>query len=362
MGASYINAAFTYRILKKNIRSFEDYVVANFGRKLGEFNMLNYTEKIWGIPSNTIHPDWAKQRIKGLDLRSALKDALLKRKNKDSPKTLVDQFYYPKYGTGLIYETIAKKITQQRSDIQTNTFPTQIFHTNNRIQSVELNNNGKTSRIHPSTVVSSIPITEFITLLHPKPPKEVLEAAQYLKWRAQVYLFITLDKERVNTDNWIYVPESNIPIGRISEMKNFSEDMAPKGKTSLFLEFFVTEHDSIWNMNDREVFNLAMKHLKPLRFFSKEEIRNYYVFRKTHVYPVYDIEYQKHLKVVKTYLNLFTNLFYVGRPGRFQYTNQDHSLEMGILAAKSITENTKVNFDDIGSEHEYFEKGYVRSR
>ena len=103
-----------------------------------------------------------------------------------------------------------------------------------------------------------------------------------------------------------------------------------------------------------------MKHFEKLKLFSKDEVRNYYVFKKKHVYPVYDLHYPKYLKIIKNYLDQFENLFYIGRPGRFQYTNQDHSLEMGILAARSIIENKKYNLDDVGSEKEYFESGYIK--
>ncbi len=360
MGASYFNAVIAYCIFKKKIETFEDYTVSNFGRKLGEFNILNYTEKVWGISCKEIHPDWAKQRIKGLNLRSALKDALFKKKDKEGPKTLVDQFYYPQYGTGLIYETIAEKIKCDGSEIKTNSYPTKIIHKNKRIRGIELNMGRKRELVRPSSVISSIPITDFIELLNPKPPLEIIRAANSLKWRAQVYLFITLNKEKITNDNWIYFPNKEIPFGRIAEMKNFSKDMSPKDKTSLFVEFFVTENDAIWSMDKQELFNLAINYFEQLKLFSKEEVRNFYVFKKKHVYPVYDLHYPKHLKIIKDYLNGFKNLFYIGRPGRFQYTNQDHSIEMGILAARSIIENKKYNLDDVGAEKEYFESGYIK--
>ena len=360
MGFSYFNAIIKYHFFNKKVISFEDYIVANFGKKLGEFNMLNYTEKIWGISCKEIHPDWAKQRIKGLNLCSALMDAVFKKKDKEGPKSLVDQFYYPQYGTGLIYETIAQKIKNSGSTINTKSHPTKITHDEFKVTEIELNIDGKKQIVHPDSVVSSIPITKFVKIINPKPPIEVIKAANSLKWRAQVYLFITLDKEKITDDNWIYFPNKEIPFGRVAEMKNFSKDMTPKNKTSLFVEFFVTDGDNIWNLDKEKLFNLAMKHFEKLKLFSKEEVRNYYLFKKKHVYPVYDLGYPKHLEVIKNYLNKFKNLFYIGRPGRFQYTNQDHSLEMGILAARSIVENKKYNLDDIGAEKEYFESGYIK--
>lgn len=374
MGLSYAQAMVTFGLFRKKITNFEDYVVANFGKKLGEFNMLNYTEKIWGIPCTEIHPDWAKQRIKGLNLINALKSALVKN-NADKPKTLVDAFYYPQHGTGLIYQTIAEKITTNGSTLRTQTYPVKICHDGHSITKVILESNSESNasadlstkskrseEIEPTYVVSSMPITDIINLLDPRPPEEIFDAIKNLRWRAQVYLFITIDQEQITNDNWIYFPNKEIPFGRISEMKNFSKDMSPKDKTSLFVEFFVNENDEIWNLSKEALFDLTMLHLEKLGMLQRKKVRKYYVFKKRHVYPVYDIFYQKYLETIKQYLDQFENLFYIGRPGRFQYTNQDHSLEMGIIAAKSIINKKRYNLETIGAEHEYFEEGYHKDK
>lgn len=355
----YLKAVAHYKIFKKEIKNFEDFILANFGRTLGEFNMLNYTEKIWGIPCSQLHPDWAKQRIKGLSLFSALKSTILKDK-KSGPKSLVDHFYYPQYGTGLIYQAIENRIKEKGSKIFTQSYPTKIHHNHHRITKVEANIHGEIQELEPSILVSSIPITEFLKLLSPAPQEKILEACHQLKWRCQTYLFITLNKDRITRDNWIYFPNKEIPFGRISEMKNFSENMSPKGKTSLFVEFFVNEGDEIWNMSKEQLFELAMPHFERLGFFRREEVRNFYLIKKKSVYPIYDLHYMKNLEIVKKYLDQFENFFYIGRPGRFKYTNQDHSLEMGILAAQNILEGKRLDVENVGAEKEYFEKGTVR--
>jgi len=357
MGVSYASGILKYKVLGKKIESFEDHIVANFGKALGEFNMLNYTQKVWGQPCSTIHPDWAGQRIKGLNLVSAISNAILK---KEGPKTLVDAFYYPKYGTGTIYETISKKVTKKGAKIITKSFPTKINHNKKMITSIEVEVEGKKVTYNPEKLISSIPITTFANLLSPAPPKEVTKALSRMKWRAQVYLFMTLDKESVTDDNWIYFPNKEIPFGRVAEMKNFSKEMSPKGKTSLFFEFFVNEGDKMWNMNKDELFEITIKELQKLGLVKKEEVRNYYMLKRKNVYPIYDLNYKENLNVVKEYLDSFENLLYIGRPGRFKYNNQDHSLEMGMLAAKSIIENKKYDIDSIGDEEEYFEAGKLK--
>ncbi|OGH79001.1 MAG: hypothetical protein A3G08_03420 [Candidatus Magasanikbacteria bacterium RIFCSPLOWO2_12_FULL_47_9b] len=357
MGFSYLKGAAEFGLFKKPIRTFEDYIIRHFGKKLGSFNMLNYTEKIWGIPCAAIHPDWAKQRIKGLNVRSALKNAF-KKNNKKQPKSLVDSFFYPQYGTGLIYETIQKKIETRGSTVYTKSTPAQIRHKNGTITEVIIETDrGGSMTVSPAHLVNSIPIQQFISLLHPAAPEEIQHAANQLKWRSQVYLFITFNKPSIMRDNWIYFPDTHIPFGRISEMKNFSADMSPQDKTSLFIEFFVTKGNTLWNMENNALFSLTMDHLEKIGICSRTDVRAYYTFKKSHVYPVYDLTYKTHLETVTSYLDSLTNLYTIGRPGRFKYTNQDHSLEMGIAAAKSILENKKYDLEHAGSEDDYFESG-----
>jgi len=358
----YLAAQVKYRILGKKIENFEDYIIVNFGRTLGEFNMINYTEKIWGIPAKKIHPDWARQRIKGLSLFSVLKDITCKtfpKKSSDTPKTLVDAFYFPEYGTGLIYETIKKQIEGNGYHIHTDTYPIKITHDGKKIISCNLTNEGRERVVALDHLIESIPLVEFLNLLSPSPPRKIMDSMKSLRHRDQVYLFITLDKEYVTHDQWIYFPDKNIPFGRVSEMRNFSKKMSPEGKTSLFVEFFCFKGDHIWNLSKEQLFELSLPYFETMGFFNRNEVRNYYLFKQEGVYPIYDLQYKKYLSVVKEYLDGFENLYYIGRPGRFKYNNQDHSLEMGILAARSIIEGSRYNIEDIASGSEYFEKGYV---
>jgi len=358
MAVDYALAILRYGVLRKKIVTFEDFVVSRFGRSLAEFSIINYTEKIWGIPSSTIHPDWAQQRISGLNLLSVLKNALFV-KGSDGPKSLVDQFYYPQFGTGLIYERIVERLRETDTEVHTNSHPTGIRHSGGRIEEVDLSIEGTVRTVRPATLVESIPITEFLKLLDPAPPEDVSAAVEALHWRSQVYLFITLDRAQVMPDNWIYFPNKEIPFGRVSEMRNFSDDMSPPGKTSIFIEFFTFETDEIWSMPKEELLELAVPYFEQNGFFSRTEVRESYLMRRRHVYPVYDMDYPENLAVIKSYLDGFENLFYIGRPGRFRYTNQDHSLEMGIATGRSILDGTRCDLDTIGAGNEYFEKGRI---
>jgi protoporphyrinogen oxidase len=362
IGIDYFIARIRYDVFKKPMLTFEDYVVANFGRALAEFSMINYSEKIWGIPCADIHPDWAKQRISGLNLWSVLKNAIGlggSGKGKKGPKSLVDEFYYPQFGTGRIYEEIGKHLVKSGTDIHVNSEPIAVRHDGKRITEVDIKTPDGIETIKPKNVVESVPLTAFLDLLDPKPPAKVLQAAKNLRWRNQVYLFLTLNKEQVTADNWIYFPQKDIPFGRTSEMKNFSKDMCPEGTTSFFIEFFAFEGDDIWTMPKEQLLEMVMPYFEKWGFFTKEEIRQSYLMKRSHVYPVYDTTYKANVEKIRDYLDELENLIYVGRPGRFRYTNQDHSLEMGIIASRMILEGRRMDMDAVGAENEYFEKGPI---
>lgn len=365
MLADYVWAKVVFGIFKKDIDTFEDYALSKFGRSLAEFNILNFTEKVWGISVGELHPDWALQRVKGLDVISVLKNSLQKIFTKgatDSPKSLVDEFYYPSKGTGFIYETISKKLQAKGYSILTDTFPTEVRHKNNTIQEVLLQSPEGEMVVQCKNLVESVPITQFVKLLSPQAPQKLLHSVGSLRHRNQVYLFITLNKESITDDQWIYFPKKEIPIARVSEMRNFSKEMSPEGKTSLFVEFFCFENDEIWNMPADALFELTVKYMEEFGFFKKSEVRHYYHIKQRNVYPVYDLQYQTHLGVIKKYLDSFQNLYYIGRPGRFRYNNQDHSLEMGMLAGKCIVDGKRYDIEAVGSEEEYYESGSVPNK
>jgi protoporphyrinogen oxidase len=353
----YAVAVVRYRVLKRPIVTFQDFAYASFGRTLAEFNILNYTEKVWGIRAQELHPDWAEQRIAGLNLRTILLAILMKSVARagggGSPRSLVDQFWYPEMGTGLIYQTIADKIEAAGRELRLNCEPKVVRHNGSRITEVELTDG---TTVVPKSLVQSVRPAEFLRLMHPAPPPMVQDAADQLRYRSQVYLFITLDKERITADQWIYFPEPEIPFERWSEMKNFSERMSPPNKTSLLVEYFCFETDPQWTMSAEELLKPVVAFAGRTGLFKRSDVRNAYKMWGDKDYPIYDLRYREHLQVVKSWFSRFTNLYCIGRPGRFKYTNQDHSLEMGILAAWSIIEGRPHDLDAVGAAREYFEK------
>ncbi len=142
-------------------------------------------------------------------------------------------------------------------------------------------------------------------------------------------------------------------------MKNFSKDMCPEGTTSFFVEFFAFESDKIWTMEKDEVLEMVLPFFEKWDFFKREDIRQCYLWKRSHVYPIYDTSYKDNVELIRGYLDGLENLIYVGRPGRFRYTNQDHSLEMGIIASRMVLEGRRYDMDTVGAENEYFEKGPI---
>jgi protoporphyrinogen oxidase len=210
----------------------------------------------------------------------------------------------------------------------------------------------------PKEVISSIPITEMVGLLKPEVPSLVLQAAQNLKFRSHVGLFIRLDRESVMPDQWIYFPEKKIPFGRVSEPKNFSKNMSPRGKTSLLVEFFCWENDSVWNAESDELMDMSREWLTETGLLKEPDVIGISAHRERHAYPIYELGYEENLNVVKGYLHGLENLQMVGRSGLFRYNNQDHSLEMGILAGENIKGGVRLHdVEKIGIGPEYLERG-----
>lgn len=362
MLVSYAWAKIKYGLMRRSVSNFEQYVEAHFGKRLGRFCMINYTEKIWGMPASTIHTDWASQRIAGLNvskLALSLARRVLGVGSGKGVASLVDSFYYPRNGSGQVYGAIVEKLRERGRDVLLGWEAVRINKKRKGFE-VSLVNGGGEILVRCLNVVQSMPVKQAITCLNPRPPRRVLDAVSRLSYRSQAYLFVTINKVSLTADQWIYFPEKSVPFGRVSEMRNFSATMSPKGKTSLFIEFFCTEGDKVWNSSAEELLALSVPYFEEMGLFSASDVVSVYGMRQRDVYPVYGLDYEPDASLVRGYLDSVDGLFAIGRPGRFRYNNQDHSLEMGMLAARSIVEGVRHNFDSVGSEKSYYEKGFHR--
>lgn len=349
---SYLGNKVKGAFVKKKDISFEDWITNRFGKKMYEIFFKNYTEKVWGIPCSIIAAEWAAQRIKGMSLRTAVKEAFFK---SGEVKTLIEEFYYPKLGTGRVPERLAEEIIKEGSKVEVDSNVVSINHKEDRIDSVTVEVNGRKEMVKGDNFISSIPITELIENLNPRAPEDILDMARRLAYRDIVLVNLMLDRETITNDTWIYIQEQGVPFGRLQQPKNWSKYLVPEGKSSLIVEYFSSVGDKFWNMKDDELIKLSVEHLQDtLKFIKKEEVFDGFVIRIRKAYPTYEIGYEEPLKQLKEYLKKFKNLQIIGRYGIFRYNNMDHSIEMGIKAAKNLL-GEEHDLDKIGTEQEYQE-------
>jgi len=314
--------------------SLEDWVVNRFGRKMFDLYFKQYSEKVWGIESKKISEEWVAQRIEGLSLWRAIKNGFFKLSGKDLP-TLSDQFIYPVMGIGQISDRLRDGIEEQ-NPVLTNTRVTQIDHENFFIKHIIGRNYTHSYRVEGGDFVSSIPLTNLVQILQPAPPDDVLEAASRLKYRDIVIVTIMLNRERITDLTWLYLPEKEIPLGRLHEPRNWSPRAAPEGKTHLVSEYFCFKDDKIWNSSDEELTSMTVEHLEKLNFINKSQVIDSCVVRQTNAYPLFEVGYQKYYNKILNYFAQFKNLHLIGRGGMFRYHNMDHAMEAGINVAEKV--------------------------
>jgi len=319
---------------KRVVISLEDWVIKNFGRTLFDIYFREYSEKVWGIECSRICMEWVAQRINGLSLVTAIKNAFLKFSGRDIA-TLADRFFYPKLGIGRISERLKDGI-ERRNPVFMNTEVIRLNHDNSRIKSVVARNCEGTVTIKADEFISSIPLTRLIQILHPPLPDDILKSASKLKYRDLVIVAVIINRERVTDQSWIYIPEKKIPFGRLHEPKNWSPMMAPDDKTVLVTEYFCFEGDMIWMAGDEDLLSTTISHLESLGFIQRDEVIDGIVIRVAGAYPLFEIGYKEEHDKICGYLNRFDNLHIVGRGGRFRYYNIDHAIESGIEVAEKV--------------------------
>jgi protoporphyrinogen oxidase len=345
----------------KEEETLEQWVSNRFGKRLFKIFFKTYTEKVWGISCNEIKAEWAAQRIKGLSLMTALKEAILKDQNrhkdkKELVKTLIDEFDYPKFGPGMMWQRLVEIIHRTGSQVYLGNEVEGIRWSGNKVEALEVKRNGQVVIISGSDFISSMPIREVLQKFKPQVPKEVLTAANDLKYRDFLTVALIIKKPQLFPDTWIYVHDPDVKVGRIQNFKNWSPFMVPDpGQTCLGLEYFCYEGDELWNMTDDELIELGKRELEILDLANKNDVQEGTVVRMSKAYPIYDLTYRKSLEVVRQFLKQFDNLQMVGRNGMHKYNNQDHSMLTAMLSAENIL---GANHDlwAINVEQEYHEE------
>jgi protoporphyrinogen oxidase len=314
--------------------SLEDWVVNQFGRTMFNIYFKGYSEKVWGIGCDRISAEWVAQRIRGLSLAKAVKNAFFKFSGRDVP-SLVDRFMYPRLGIGRLSDRMKEEIDRVNR-VHTGTAVERINHSGYKVESVVVRRGNRKLTVPGRYFISSMPLTALVRRLDPSPPEAVLEAAANLKFRDLVVVAVMLNKKRATDQTWIYIPEKKVPFGRLHEPTNWSEDMAPADKTLLVMEFFSFKGDEIWSADDQTLTDTSVENLERLGFIKRSEVIGSRVVRVPNAYPLFDVGYGKHCDEILAYLRGFENLYMAGRCGMFRYYNMDHAIESGIKAAEAI--------------------------
>jgi len=347
----------------KEPRTFEDWVSNQFGHRLFSIFFKTYTEKVWGMSTSELSADWAAQRIKGLNMVEAVKNALLpQRSGRDNGEvivTLIDRFRYPRLGPGQMWERVSAMLAQQGYPVALGQEVIAIHHADGRVTEVETRDaDGNTHVVTGSSFISTLPIRELVEQCEPPLPEPVRAAVRSLKYRDFLTVALIVNREQVFPDNWIYIHDPAVQVGRIQNFKNWSPAMvADPHKTCLGLEYFCFEGDGLWTSSDDDLIELARRELASLGMCTPEEVEWGTVVRQPKAYPVYDDSYRQHVAVVRDALaELLPNLYLVGRNGMHHYNNQDHSMMTALLVARNIALGTAYDPWKVNTDAEYHEE------
>jgi len=335
--------------------TFEEWVTNRFGKRLFQIFFKSYTEKVWGISTSELSAEWAAQRIKDLDLKAAILSMFVK--PKQTITTLIEEFNYPRRGPGMLWNTVKEKIEEQGGQVHLNSSIVSILHKDRCITDVVVKRGDKVEVVEGTDFISSMAITDFIKALDPPPPQDVLDASDKLSYRDFLTVCLIINQPNLFEDNWIYIHEPDVEVGRIQNFKNWSPDMVPDASmSSLGLEYFCNMGDKLWSMPDSELVELGKRELEKIGLARSVDVVDGRVFRVEKAYPVYDSTYQQHVDVIKSYINCFENFQTIGRNGLHRYNNQDHAMLTGMYAVRNILKGEATNLWNINAEQDYHEE------
>lgn len=339
--------------------SFEDWVVNRFGRRLFRIFFQTYTEKVWGISTAELSADWAAQRIRGLSLTTAVLGSLRRHAPGDSRviKTLVDAFDYPRQGPGQMWEKVAEEFKAAGGRLEQGWSVGRIRHAGGRVTAVEATNPaGEVRAFTAAQFILSMPLRDAALAFDPPLSAAAQTAARGLMYRDFLTVALVVTGENPFPDNWIYVHEPTVKVGRIQNFGNWSAAMIGRpGTTCLGLEYFCFAGDGLWTMPDDDLVRLAKAELTRLGLVPADRIGDGVVVRMEKAYPVYDSGYRERIAVLRTALAGLANLQVVGRNGMHKYNNQDHSMMTAMLAVRNL-QGESFNLWQVNSDAEYLEE------
>ncbi len=374
IGLSYIKTSF-WQI--KPEKSLEDFFINRFGVELYQTFFKDYTEKVWGVSCDQITAEWGSQRIKGLSIKNAILHVFKSKffKNNLSQKnvetSLIGQFMYPKYGPGQLWEEVARQITENGGEIHHEMKIIGIESSDNSLNAIKVQkSSGEVERIEGDHFFSTMPVKDLINSFEDDLPENVLKVAQGLMYRDFITVGLLLNELKIKNktklktindlipDNWIYIQERDVKIGRLQIFNNWSPYLVKdESKVWIGLEYFCNEGDDMWNMNDKDFIGFAVDELKKIDIINTEEVIDSVIIRVEKTYPAYFGTYNK-FDSIKNFTDSFENLFLIGRNGMHRYNNMDHSMLTAMTAVENIKNGikSKENIWNINAEEEYHEE------
>jgi protoporphyrinogen oxidase len=349
--ASYARAAMRRN---KVDESFEDWVTNRFGRRLFELFFKSYTEKLWGVPTTEIRAEWAAQRIRGLSFLSAARAAFFGNKG-NKVKSLISEFNYPRFGPGQMWDAMTVAIEGEGGSVLLSTPVSRIELAGGRVVEVAA---GDDLFELPAAVISSLPLREVVRMASPRAPEPVRVAAGGLRYRDFLTVALVVDGKDLFPDNWIYIHEPGVRVGRIQNYRSWSPWMVPDpAKACVGLEYFCFAGDDLWTMSDGDLVELAAGELDRLGLASKAQVERGFAIRVPKAYPIYDVEYAERVRVIRGWLDGIENLQQVGRNGLHRYNNSDHSMLTAMRAVDNLLAGAHHDIWEVNAESVYHEVG-----
>jgi protoporphyrinogen oxidase len=350
----------------RNPRNFEEWVSNQFGKRLFNTFFKSYTEKVWGMSCKEISADWAAQRIKGLSLGSAIKNALIpQRYNEDRTKvikTLINSFRYPRRGPGMMWEACAEKMKALGGQLEMGCRVTRCScdETSGSWLVEYQNQRGESQTIEAEHIISSAPMRELVCGLSPRVSDRAKRAGESLKYRDFITVMLILKNRQMFDDNWIYIHDPSVKVGRVQNFRSWSPEMVPDpDKVCYGLEYFCFEQDGLWDSSDKDLIELAKGELVTIGLAREGDFIDGCVVRQKKAYPVYDDDYARHVATIRQELDTrYPNLHLVGRNGMHKYNNQDHAMMTAMLCVENILADAKLyDLWQVNSDAEYHEQG-----
>ncbi len=354
--ASYAKAKMTKS--SKDAKDLESWLVANFGNRLYRTFFKTYTEKVWGVPCHSIAAEWAAQRIRGLSMWTLIRETAksLTVGSSKAVTSLIQEFEYPRLGPGQMWQATQAYLEERGSPVVLNSEVSRIVWGAGGVQTVE--SGGVEYRA--DNFMSTLPIRELFAMMDPAPPAEICAAAASLNYRDFITVALVIREPKLFPDNWLYIHEPAVKVGRIQNYKNWSPEMVPDPAYScLGMEYFCFEGDGFWTTSDAELIDRAKTELDQLGLCSRDKVEDGVVLRIPKAYPVYDNGYREALLVLRKFLSTqLPNLQLIGRNGMHRYNNQDHSMLTGMLAARNVLGLGPFNLWEVNADQDYHEDGF----